>query len=69
MKNIKSNSIMESFGMKEMDVEELMQISGGEEESCGVWIGCRVKCTCNGSTYITCPSKRILECTSWGMAL
>lgn len=44
MKNIKSNSIMESFGMKEIEVEELMQIDGGRM-GCIIAIKCDARCT------------------------
>ena len=47
MKNIKSNSIMESFGMREIEVEELMQIDGGRI-GCIIAISCGARCDCYG---------------------
>lgn len=53
MKKITSNDVLESFGMKDLKLEEIMEIDAG----CGIRIGCGDKCTCKSGTYQTyCPS-------------
>lgn len=64
MKTIKSNDILESFGMKDLKLEELMEIDSGiclKSDGCGIKFGCSGKvlpCTVNISD---CPT-RIVEC-------
>ena len=66
MKTIKSNDILESFGMKDLKLEELMEIDSGlclKSDGCGLKIGCSDKGPVCAPNFSDCPA-RIVECTS-----
>ena len=62
MKTIKSNNILESFGMKNLKLEELMEIDAG----CGIRFGCSNKSPVCTPNIPSCPV-RIVECPTNGV--